>query len=572
MGELGCGSSRMRLIAAKSLWTSATAFLIGADAQASSRALTNVSRQRYYLLLVVLLSAALVFQLGVYALGVYSASADESARAIIAHDYSLAQTLAPSSWPPFNKVVTGIALWLHDDLFVTPRILSNLFGLVVILAVAQLAYRLFDNRLIAIVAAALAVFVPQRLILSAAPLSDISAYFFCIFAASYLVTWLKTGKLADLTIASCILLVGATVRYESWFFNAVLACYLAYRTFVGLDVSLRTFLLNGAILAAFPIVWLASTYLQTGTLGAIGTTSRQFIDAYGLNYFLALRYSALSRFVLDVLINPALAIGAITLVAMAVRDWRVRDWALVMFSPLLIISALMLATFSVPMAAPFRIDGQWLLLLVPFASFAIVNFAQRIATGADARWPIYGVVAGLVYVFVLPAALAAKNRVDLLAHEVAVIRPADIELGRKLSAVLAGDRQHVLLDAIDNVDFLNVIVVANAPGRFVLNVDADISRTALYATGRKAYLARGDDEIVSKYLTDKFRIGDRLDTEKLRLRNIGYVLLRKTEGGSNYPQGAALIPLGDFGRWSLFSLNTDRSNVAATAIHEGTLP
>src|SRR3712207_4877088 len=110
----------------------------------------------YRLRLSAILLAALAVQGVMLRAGIERLSADESARALLAHGLSWANALEPFVWPPFAKLLVGLALRLHDDVFVVPRILSGLAGLGAILAVARLAGLLFRDFRIQLAAAALA--------------------------------------------------------------------------------------------------------------------------------------------------------------------------------------------------------------------------------------------------------------------------------------------------------------------------------------------------------------------------------------------------------------------------------
>src|SRR3712207_3987107 len=100
----------------------------------------------YRLRISAIILAALVVQGILLRAGVERLSADESARSLMAHGLSWTNALEPFIWPPFTKLLVGLALKLHDDVFVVPRILSGLAGLGVMLAVAHLAGLLFRDR------------------------------------------------------------------------------------------------------------------------------------------------------------------------------------------------------------------------------------------------------------------------------------------------------------------------------------------------------------------------------------------------------------------------------------------
>ncbi len=507
----------------------------------------------FWILLVAVFGVSLASQLGLYLVGLYSVSADDSARALLGHDLTLAKALEPvGSWPPLPKILTGLALKVYDDLVIAPRILSNATGLLTLGALVLLSHLLFGDRMITLVTGMLGVLLPQRLILSVAPLPDIYVYLFTLLAAAFLIGWLRRGGAAALTAASICLLLAATVRYEAWFFNVVLAFYLLYRALIRRDLGFGMFVLNAALLAAFPCAWIVNTYLHYGSLSVLGLTSQQFVMNRGLDIVYAVRNHVITIFLQDVAFGPAFLIGSLGLLYFVVWDRAIRAWALLLFIPLAVFGAIMAATLSISLTASYRLDGMWVLLLVPFAAWAIVWLAQRIA-----RAPVgqYLAVAIMAYVCVAPFAL----RSQAIAQHAFTENPwlmsrGERALGMRLRTLLRADDRNILLDAIDNLDFLHVIVFANAPERFILNVDADPDHVAVYASRRDYYVKINDTEIVEAYLTDKFAVESGLDVAALRARNIGYVLVRNPAYVEALDANPQVTRQESFDPWVLFAL------------------
>jgi hypothetical protein len=500
-------------------------------------------------------------QIGLYLYGLYSISADESERTLLARDLTFAKAFEPFVWPPLPKILTGLALKLHNDLILTPRVVVAFAGLLTLGALILLTQRLFENRMIALVAGMLGVFIPQRLILSVVPLSDVFAYLFVLSAAGFLIDWLRRGRARALTCVSLCLLLAATVRYEAWFFNVVLAFFLAYLAIIRRSLGVGVFLLNVALLAAFPSGWVINTYLHDGSLANFSLTSQQFLELKGHDVLFALRHNAVVELLQDVVFEPALLIGSLALLYVILRDRAIRVWVMLLFLPLLILAAMMTVTLAVPLAATFRVDGVWVLLLAPFAAYGIVWLAEW---SASTRARQYLAVIFMSYVFVVPFALRAQMITEVsLRQPDGVISIADLALGARLRALLRADDQRVLLDAIANLDYLNVLVLSNAPQRFILDVDADPVRVALYATRQEFHLKRDNSEIVRAYLTDKFGLETGLDTALLRTRNIGYVLVRNEGFIRALNDNPQVTRKESFGPWVLFALRDDEGRVDA---------
>jgi len=510
----------------------------------------DIDRRRaaYALLGVLLVSAAA--QLVLYKSGVYTISNDESERVLLAHSLSWQNLWAPSWWPPLTKLLMGLPLELYDDLFVTPRIEVGLGGLLSLCALAFLAYRLFDNRLAAVLAAALGIFLPQRWILSVVPLSDIFGYALLLTAAGFAAGGLKSGRSADLFGASLFLMLTSAVRLEVWFIAAAWGLYLAYAALVRRELTLSWLVLHGVILSVFPLYWLAHNYLQTGSFENFSIVSRQFVDFYGPDLATAVRNNVLYRLIRDVVLSPVLAVGAAGLIYAAVYSRPIRIWALIFFVPVTVEAADMFATFSVPIGEGMRSDGIWALLLLPFAGAVIIAAAECIAQRAIAR---HAIIAVLTYAIVMPLITGTRLQIKIFEDVGVTLTQADLDLGHYLRDLLRRDQQGVLLDATGGLDYLNVLVTSNVPDRFVLNVDADPVETALYAGAPLNNLRHDDKAVIEKYRTDKFWSGDRLDDRKLSARGIDYILARRPDYiAALDADRTGLTRVKSFGRWVLF--------------------
>ena len=78
--------------------------------------------------------------------GFYGISADESGRTLDALQWISRGTPISDVWLPFHRIVVGLGILLFHDLFITPRVISFLFGLSALTAVIWLAHELFHDR------------------------------------------------------------------------------------------------------------------------------------------------------------------------------------------------------------------------------------------------------------------------------------------------------------------------------------------------------------------------------------------------------------------------------------------
>jgi hypothetical protein len=516
---------------------------------AEDRTGPDISPRACALSLALLLLVAAALQTGLLLSGLYSLSADESARTLLAHRTTLSNAFDPFIWPPLGTILNSLALALHDDLFLTPRLLVSAFGLAGVLAVAFVTHGLFGNRLMAVVGGALALLVPHRLLLSVAPLSDIFGTVPVLFAAGFLILWLRKDRPQDLLAVSILLFFAAMTRYELWFFNVVLGLYLAYRSLIRRDLGFGLLVLNGAILSVFPIFWILRIYLYNGNLDIFSLTSRQFIDVNGRNYLAALRGNVLVDLIHDIALNPVLIVGACMLAFLVRQREAVRDWVLLLALPLAILAAQMAVSLGVPMAASFRIDETWVLLLLPFAAFGLVLAAEKMTP--DGTWR-YAVLALATYIAIVPFGLQSHSLAKGLQTN-SVLSGEDLALGRYLRAQ-AADGKNFLLDSLGTLDYMNIPVAANMPDRFVLNVDEEPVTVGIYLDARKTYEAEGRRDIIARYLTDKFGLSGGLDLQKLKARNIGHLIVQCPQFIAALDANPQVARRISFGSWVVYDL------------------
>ena len=151
-----------------------------------------------------------------------------------------------------------------------------------------------------------------------------------------------------------------------------------------------------------------------------------------------------------------------------------RAWALAFGVPLVLITAAMVLTLSIPMAAPWRTTGTWALLLLPFEALAIVRLAAWLGRGQRARGP--AAVAALLAVALLPPAArsAVYVREGMTDHRTGAWREeraAGLHTVRELAR--SGGVGKALLDSAGNLDFLDVLTGSGDPKRFVLSHGTD---------------------------------------------------------------------------------------------------
>lgn len=433
------------------------------------------SRRACLAALAAVLAAALALQLGLLGIGFHRVSFDESARSLMAMDLSRANAIEPFIWPPFYKLFVGLALKLWGDVFLVPRLLVSAAGLLAILALVRLSDLLFADRRVNLLTAALAVAIPHRLVFSVAPLSDIYAHLFLIAAAGCVLAWLRRGSVAQLLLGCACVLGAETVRFESGSFALALSVLVLHRWLARRELGSGAALAAMALLFAFPAAWALNSYLWYGSLENLSLTGRHWVANFGASRALALYLSPLGRnLALDIVWNPMMLGGLLALAAVAARDAAARAWALAFGIPLLVSTAVIVATLSVTMAAPWRTSGVWALLLLPFEALAVVRLAAWL--GARPRVRRGAATAVLLAVALLPPAArsAVYVREGMLDRQAGGWRQERAAgLGAALELDRAGGGGKALLDSEGNLEFLDVLALSGDPKRFVLSHGTD---------------------------------------------------------------------------------------------------
>ena len=211
-------------------------------------------------------------------------------------------------------------------------------------------------------------------------------------------------------------------------------------------------------------------------------------------------------------------LGGLAMLAwFAARDAAVRAWTVAFGAPLLLITATMVLTFSIPMAAPWRTTGAWALLLLPFEALAIVRLAAWLG-GRGQRMRGAVVAAVLLAVGLLPPAArsAVYVREGMLDAQTGAWRE-DRAAGLHVVRELGASGAKALLDSAGNLDFLHVLDGSGAPERFVLSHGTDPLAVASYTPSQGPPPA------------DRFSLGSGGSPEVLAAERVRLLLVRNPD-------------------------------------------
>jgi hypothetical protein len=529
--------------------------------------LSDHTSRGYNLIVVCVLGLALGVQLGLHSLGLYRVTADESARSLLALRLSWRNAFEPWVWPPFYKVFVGLFLKVHRDVFVVPRVLVGIAGLMLLLAMFQLAATLFADRKVSLITMLLAVPIPDRLIFSVTPMSEIFFYLLLIGASIFILRWLQAGWRADLIIGCACLMFASTDRYEACFFAVTLLFYLTGRWLRGHNIG--SGLLIGAyiILLGFPLFWVVDCFWWYGSFRNLAVTSWQFLATDGYDYHTAFIRSPVGSFIKNLLWTPMLPLGAAAICWLALTDRVICAWAAIFFAPLALITAVMIASMSIPSSVPWRTSGAWVLLLLPFTALALARTSEVFRQGRSRTVVLTGLLLlALVPPAIHTAQIARSGMLDDGLQDWRREREAGLFIKNELAHFADGK---ALIDSMDNLDYLDVMAGSTVPERFVLTSGADPLDVANHMPLQAKYYRDANAEIIQKYFADHFNLDRGGSIEALARNNVKLVLVRTPRFAQGLDSSALLERLRDFGGWVLYRV---RADAQVSVPHPTTIP
>ncbi len=495
----------------------------------------------------ILIAAALIVQIGVALTGFFSVSADESARSLLSDNLTLQTAVDPFIWPPLPKIVFGLGLHIYDNLFLTPRIIAQVFGLAMLGALAHLADQLFRRRAVTIVTVGLSVFLSHRVIFAVAPMSEVFYNPLMVMAFASFVQVCQSYRRKNILLTGLFLALAAMARYEAWFISVAFGLFLMWHCFYYRTISFYTLFLTGVVVSAFPLFWLVDALLSDGGLGALFVTIEQ-AEAKGATWITMLRNSHIAAFLIDWLRTP-MVLAMIPLATMLVNRHSLRIWIIAVIVSLALVTIVTFVAGSVAYAAPWRLGGVWTLIMLPFFSYWIVSLSDK------AIAPIRGLVlACATLIGMITVALPTADLVLSNKYRPSFSR-ADLDVGRFAGNWLVDHSGSVLVEA-ESYAFLNVLVASNEPERMVLNTGDDVQLVSMYI-GRADYWRDTDPVIYDTYVAPKYRLAIGGDAKRLEARNIGLILVQSRDYTEAIIARGVYVEIARFGKWRALTIGSD---------------
>lgn len=478
--------------------------------------------------IVVSISLAAVIHALLLLKGFYSATLDESGRTLDAYNWVKGNTPLATVWLPFYKVIVGGALTVVPDLVVAPRVVSFLFGIGALGAIVWLARVLFSNTTTTLLTGLIAAVLPQRVVLSIAPLAEIMFISVMTLAMGFLARWLLLGRQRDLWLSAGLIAVGSSVRYEGWIFAGVFALWLlllSVRKTGNSAVNLVP--AAGAILVSFSFVgfWVLLHLVENGRpFGFIADTTGRYVLIHGDSLSSLLLNNPLTQFVLQ---NAwTLNILGVFSLAFAVRQRAIFTIAaLVPFAALLAVSLVALLGKGMPTHGFWRIPALWSVLLIPFTANGIASLLD-----APHRLKKLRTIAGVAILACL-LGLCMKGTLAMTGRS--AFSRDDLAVGRFVQREFSqSTRPHRVLIESDIWDYVNVMIASQHPEWFILNSGFD-------PTEHKDPLLAAEAPF---------------DATKLQQMDVALLVFRR-EDYTDYLNGRPGIrKLSAFGPWTVYAL------------------
>lgn len=405
---------------------------------------------------VAVLALAVCLHLFFFSRGFYSIGWDESGRTLDAYAWAHG-TAVHKAWLPFYRICVGLGLKAFPDLFLTPRIISFLYGLATIPAAAWLGHELFQSRKTTVLTLTLSTFFSQRVALSLAPLSCIMFIFMILATTALFVRWLRTYNRSALLLSALFGALASTLRYEGWVFGVVIFLIAAaYRLLAPVALERNDLLLFCVILFSFPVAWAMSTFVTTNPIELVIADAQQYSPREILRKNPFVEFARTNGLSLNL-------IGIISIVHFTLGgSWRQKAIVAASFAPLVVVSLILLLTRSAQSGPSWRMIGVWSMLLVPFTAHSLAGYSWPFAGGR-----IRKVLASSATVLVLGAFMYDTLRIE--RNSTSAFPESDRLAGNYLNGLIVADPDAKILIESSRYFFLNIQVASQHPDAFVGN-------------------------------------------------------------------------------------------------------
>jgi len=450
--------------------------------------------------------------------GFYAISADESGRTLEAYKFYRYGSGFYSCWLPFQKIIYSAALYFYYNLFLLPRLISFLFGIMTLLSIIALSHELFHNKIISILTCFLAVIFPAFTIFSILPLSEIYYFFFIITSVMFYIKWCNNDNFLSLWLSIIFMSIGMTTRYETWIFAAVLYIMMANRLYRSGGLNRRKIILLTAIfiiLFSFPLYWIHLSFLNTHRVLGLA-------DAVASNYLSNNNIPCIKDYVfytfLEFNITSLNILSIISIFILRKSFSCIKQYVFLLFSTLIIFSVISYQMNAMPNHNFWRLSMIWSAMLLPFTAhflYYLYNAGQSTLIKSMFFIILFAV---LSYLFI-----EQTMRISSASY----ISSDDFKIGKILQQRFKKDKFNIYIEP-RGWDYLGIQVVSENPDMVITKLNN-----------------------FDKIKDSVFCVNGALLSE-LKQKNISYVVLRPFTKLSSAK--VKVEPLGKFILWQAYKI------------------
>lgn len=416
----------------------------------------------FIIALVVITLLFLIVEYSLISKDFFALSADESGHTLEAFEWLNGDGQVYSIWLPFFKIINAAALKIHYDIFVTPRVLSSIFGLFTCFALMFLSYQLFENKITAIFTGFFAAIFLPIAVFSVLPLTEIYFFFFIVSSLGFLFLWFRKEKNIFLWITVICIILSTTVRYEAWIFAFFIYSIMVYHIYSSEKTyshKLTTAVLIALIMSLFPLYWLhLSSVSNSSPQGFITSVTSRYHEG---GTIAEIKNNAFYLFLI-LNITSLNIIGLAPLFFLSRLNITAKKYSIILFGTLITFSTLSFFMKAMPTHNYWRIAMIWCLLLLPFTAFWLSQLLEDWKSNPLNKYVFFIFFILLIYFF--------NQQINKFSAQ-SYFTKDDVAAGEYLSEKLVklSNKIYFIPDKRDKWRFANILVASQNPEKIVMD-------------------------------------------------------------------------------------------------------
>ena len=251
-----------------------------------NKAIRNIYRiiiEREYLILAILISIKLAFQILVVNSGYKWLSSDDYCRTVKSFEWLENPVINSGVWLTPHFWVTGSIMLFVKDLFLAATLTNVIFSTATVYYFYKISLFVLDKKT-AILSTLIFAFFPFQVWLSLSGLPESIHFFFIIAGIYYAILYKKNdGRLKDLILASIMFMFGNMFRYEGWLFSIVFVIYVFYVEIVMKKNERKNYI--SLIISVFSLStivwWLFQNLIDYGSFTYFASETNKIFEDYG---------------------------------------------------------------------------------------------------------------------------------------------------------------------------------------------------------------------------------------------------------------------------------------------------